>query len=147
MIWPTLLRVRKNSSSSSIAISGAGMLPFITPTSIIGRGSTCPSMMLPASMSGTCPTAPFVKGEPRTGGRRVAGLERHRTRIHGIEGGREPGTRQAERDVTEPRQRAEGEHVRLRAVAHRGETVTTRDVLALDGRSEERRVGKECRYR
>ena len=43
MICPTLVRVRKNSSSSSSAISGAGILPFKTPISIIGRGSTCPS--------------------------------------------------------------------------------------------------------
>src|ERR1700688_3331034 len=42
MIMPTLVRVRKNSSSSSIAINGAGMLPFITPTSMIWRGSTWP---------------------------------------------------------------------------------------------------------
>ena len=44
MIMPTLVSVRKNSSSSSIAISGAGMFPFITPTSMICRGSTWPSM-------------------------------------------------------------------------------------------------------
>src|SRR3974377_108788 len=43
MIMPTLVRVRKNSSSSSNAASGAGILPFITPTSMMGRGSTCPS--------------------------------------------------------------------------------------------------------
>src|SRR5882762_8929080 len=42
MIMPTLVSVRKNSSSSSIAIKGAGMLPFITPTSMIWRGSTWP---------------------------------------------------------------------------------------------------------
>src|SRR6267143_4692697 len=66
MIMPTLVRVRKNSSSSSIAINGAGMLPFITPTSMIGRGSTCPSMGAPpvpdpllASTFGTSPTAPL----------------------------------------------------------------------------------------
>src|SRR5215469_3405206 len=43
MIIPTLVSVRKNSSSSSNAASGAGMLPFITPTSMMGRGSTLPS--------------------------------------------------------------------------------------------------------
>src|SRR5215472_17380780 len=43
MIMPTLVNVRKNSSSSSMAIIGAGTLPFITPTSMIWRGSTCPS--------------------------------------------------------------------------------------------------------
>src|SRR5579864_8917668 len=43
MIMPTLVRVRKNSSSSSNAARGAGILPFITPTSMMGRGSTCPS--------------------------------------------------------------------------------------------------------
>ena len=42
---PTLLRVRKYSSSSSIAISGAGILPFITPTSMSWRVSTCPSIL------------------------------------------------------------------------------------------------------
>src|SRR5258708_36216780 len=42
---PTLVRVRKNSSSSSNAIRGAGILPFITPTSMMGRGSTCPSIV------------------------------------------------------------------------------------------------------
>ena len=39
MIMPTFVSVRKNSSSSSIAIKGAGILPFITPTSMIARGS------------------------------------------------------------------------------------------------------------
>ena len=44
MIMPTLVSVRKNSSSSSIAIRGAGILPFMTPVSMIGRGSTWPSI-------------------------------------------------------------------------------------------------------
>src|SRR5580692_10278978 len=39
MIIPTLVNVRKNSSSSSNAISGAGMLPFITPVFMIAAGS------------------------------------------------------------------------------------------------------------
>src|SRR5439155_14341136 len=79
MIMPTLVRVRKNSSSSSIAINGAGMLPFITPTSMMGRGSTCPLMGPPvpspllASTSGTSPTAPLyvtplVAGSPGCSG-------------------------------------------------------------------------------
>src|ERR1700741_2047073 len=45
MIMPTLVRVRKNSLSSSNANNGAGILPFITPTSMIWRGSTCPSIV------------------------------------------------------------------------------------------------------
>src|ERR1035438_8498899 len=74
MIMPTLLRVRKNSSSSSNAISGAGIFPFITPTSRICRGSTCPSkqgaVQFPAarlSASGVKPTAPFQANPPRVG--------------------------------------------------------------------------------
>src|SRR5579863_5008186 len=43
MIMPTLVRVRKNSSSSSNANKGPGILPFIGPMSMIWRGSTCPS--------------------------------------------------------------------------------------------------------
>jgi hypothetical protein len=43
MIMPTLVSVRNISSSSSNATSGAGMLPFITPISMMGRGSTWPS--------------------------------------------------------------------------------------------------------
>ena len=35
--------MRNISSSSSKATSGAGMLPFITPMSMMGRGSTWPS--------------------------------------------------------------------------------------------------------
>src|ERR1700730_17907915 len=42
MIMATIESVRKNASSSSNAISGAGMLPFITPTSMVWRGSTWP---------------------------------------------------------------------------------------------------------
>src|SRR5258708_37737635 len=70
MIMPTLLSVRKNSSSSSIAISGAGILPFMTPMSMICRGSTWPSSPLAGmvvlqtgsarqSASGARPTAPL----------------------------------------------------------------------------------------
>src|ERR1700686_1342709 len=66
MIMPTFERVRKYSSSSSIAIKGAGILPFITPTSSIWRGSTCPSrqgaVQVPSAMaseSGVSPTAPL----------------------------------------------------------------------------------------
>src|SRR2546429_3047694 len=55
MIMPTFVSVRKNSSSSSIANNGAGILPFRTPTSMIGRGSTCPSKQgathLPSAMA------------------------------------------------------------------------------------------------
>jgi hypothetical protein len=39
MIIPTLVSVRKNSSSSSNAISGPGMLPFIVPVFMIAAGS------------------------------------------------------------------------------------------------------------
>src|SRR5215469_17205874 len=49
-----------------MAISGAGILPFMTPTSMIWRGSTCPSkhgaVQTPAaiaSASGASPTAPL----------------------------------------------------------------------------------------
>src|SRR6266853_1660828 len=76
MIMPTLVRVRKNSSSSSIAIIGAGML------GIEDTWELC------------------------------AGL--------------------AVSDVPKPRQWSEGEHVRLRAVAHRRVTVAARDLLAFD---------------
>src|SRR6266853_4099862 len=86
MIMPTLVRVRNISSSSSNATNGAGMLPFITPTSSIWRASTWPSRplagilgqgsgdggtvaaaaLLPAiqSRSGTSPTAPLYEKVP-----------------------------------------------------------------------------------
>src|SRR6202030_2251489 len=64
-------------------------------------------------------------------GGRIAGLQL-RPYIRDIEFIREVRARLAAGDLGEPGQRSEGEHVRLRAVAHRRVTVTARDLLALD---------------
>jgi len=117
MIWPTLVSVRKNSSSSSIAISGAGWLAFITPTSMIARGSTWPVNRLAGvdSGSGTSPIAPLnVKVDracrPAT---RRSGPDRRL--LH--EFSRHLCARLGGIDIREARQRPEAEQVGLGAVA------------------------------
>src|SRR5467141_974060 len=62
MIIPTLVSVRKNSSSSSNAISGAGMLPFMTPTSMIWRGSTWP--VIPGALATVAVDDALTSGSP-----------------------------------------------------------------------------------
>src|SRR6266853_501548 len=104
MIIPVLVSVRKNSSSSSNAISGAGMLPFITPTSMIWRGSTCPLRPLAGRLGQGRGADRVLRSVPvRDGDRagpvglravgrgRVAGL--HNPREDGVEYARELGAR------------------------------------------------------
>ncbi len=77
---------------------------------------------------------------------RIAGHQRRRARIHAIEDAREFSTGQAGGDIRQAGQRPEGEHVRLRAVAHRRVTVAARDLLALDGAVHVRRRDKKWSY-
>src|ERR1700730_3988912 len=114
MIMPTLERVRKNSSSSSIAIMGAGIFPFMTPISMILRGSTWPVIVLFALGSGARPTAPFGS-----------------TRLLKIETGSVPRT--PARITPQTREGTERKHIRLGPVRHRRKAVTARNLLALDG--------------